>query len=216
MDQIQHYFQLLLSSEQIIRVGGVALVTLIVFCETGLFFCFWLPGDYLLFSAGLLCAGGVLKVPIGVLFICIFTAAVLGNLAGYLFGRFLGYKFDTMRESIFFKRKYIENTRKTFERYGGRALVVGRFLPIIRTFAPILAGMSKLYWPSFLVYNVLGGLAWVGALVVGGYYLGLRFPEIIHYLEYIILGFIAFTSIVLVRSLAQMRKGQPTNEHTSA
>jgi membrane-associated protein len=211
LNQIQEFFQLVLNSEEIIRVGGLALVTAIVFAETGLFFCFFFPGDYLLFSAGILCGSvtnghAVLDVPLWQLQTCIVSAAILGNLTGYLFGRYLGHTFDTMKESFFFKREYITNTQKSFMKYGGRALIVGRFLPVIRTFAPILAGITRFPFPTFLLYNVLGGVAWVGLLTTTGFYLGQQFPGIVNYIEYIIIAFVAFTSIVLFRSMQQLRK----------
>jgi membrane-associated protein len=206
MEQIQEFFSLLLSSEKIISEGGLVLITLIVFCETGLFFAFFLPGDYLLFSAGLLTAAGVLQVPIWLLMLCIFGAAVMGNVAGYLFGRFLGHKLETMRENIFYKREYVRNTEHAFKRYGGRALIVGRFLPIIRTFAPVIAGATHMRPVVFVGYNIIGAAMWVSTLVLSGYFLGREFPEIVNYIEYIILAFIAFTSIVVIRTYLSIRK----------
>lgn len=204
------YLSLLLNSEQIIRVGGLSLITLIVFAETGLFFAFFLPGDYLLFLAGLLCATGVLPVPLALLMGCIFSAAVLGNVVGFLFGRFLGHKLETMRESFFYKKEYVRNTEKSFEKYGGRALIVGRFLPVVRTFAPIIAGATRFRPGVFLLYNMAGAALWVSILVLAGYYLGSQYPQIIHYIHYIILAFIAFTSLVLVRTFVHLRKNGPS------
>ena len=206
MHQIQEYISLLLNSQEIVRVGGLTLISIIVFCETGLFFAFFLPGDYLLFTAGVLTATGVLPVSILLLMACLFTAAVLGNVAGFLFGRFLGHKLETMKESFFFKKEYVHNTEKAFIRYGGRALIVGRFLPVIRTFAPIIAGAAQFKTRVFLAYNLVGAAMWVTLLTGSGYLLGQRFPQIVNYIEYIILAFIAFTSFVLIRTYLQVKR----------
>jgi membrane-associated protein len=212
MSNLKEILALLTDSQQIISVGGLALVTIIVFCETGLFFAFFLPGDYLLFSAGLLTATGVLQVPVWQLLICIYLAAIAGNLTGFLFGRYLGHKLETMRESFFFKREYMRNTEKAFVRYGGRALIVGRFLPIIRTFAPIMAGATHMNFSTFIGYNILGASLWVPTLTLSGYFLGREFPQIVDYIEYIILAFVAFTSLVLVRTVFSLGKKQTPPE----
>jgi len=206
MPAFSEFISLLTDSQKIVSVGGLALVTLIVFCETGLFFAFFLPGDYLLFTAGLLTATNVLQVPIWLLLLCLFSAAVLGNLTGFLFGRYLGHRLETMRESIFFKRRYLRNTEAAFTKYGGRALILGRFLPIIRTFAPIIAGSTRMSLQTFLLYNIIGAALWVSILALTGYVLGREFPEIVKYIEYIILAFIAFTSVVLIRTFFAIKK----------
>jgi membrane-associated protein len=217
MEQIQEFFAFLLNSEELVRVGGLTVITIIVFCETGLFFAFFLPGDYLLFSAGLLTATGVLPASIYTLLICLFCAAVMGNVMGFLFGRFLGHKLETMRESFFYKKEYVRNTEKAFTKYGGRALIVGRFLPIVRTFAPIIAGAIKMKTQTFVLYNLVGAALWVSILTLSGYFLGREFPQIVNYIEYIILAFIAFTSVVLIRTMFSLRsKPTPHKQHQSA
>lgn len=207
MQSITEYFGVLMNSEEIIRVGGLVLITLIVYAETGLFFCFWLPGDYLLFLAGIFCATGALSVSIYQLALCLFTAAFLGNYTGYLFGRYLGDSLMTRPDTLFFKKKYMENTQKIFTRYGGQALVVGRFLPIVRTFAPILAGVARLSHSTFLFYNFIGALLWVMLLTVSGYLLGNAYKDtILNYTPYIIIGFISFTSITVINSYLKVRR----------
>ena len=183
------------------------LVTLIVFAETGIFFCFWLPGDYLLFLAGALCGTGDFKVDIYLLSACLLGAAFFGNYAGYLFGRYLGHTLTERKDSFFFKKKYLDNTRQAFDRYGGRALIVGRFLPIIRTFAPVLAGIVRLPALTFLLYNLGGAVLWVLLLAVSGYTLAQHYPaEIKQYLPYIIFGFVGFTSLTVVNSYFKLRR----------
>jgi membrane-associated protein len=147
MNSIVEFFQYILNSEELIRTGGLLVITFIVFAENGLFFAFFLPGDYLVFLAGVFCGTGILDVPIVILLLCMFTAAVLGSLVGYIFGKYFGDMFENRPDSLFFKKKHIDTTRKYFEKYGSRTLIISRFLPVVRTFAPILAGLVKMSFP---------------------------------------------------------------------
>ena len=196
----------LTNSQEIIRTGGLILVTVIVFAENGLFFGFFLPGDYLLFSAGLLCGTGNFPVHIILLWMCILVASIVGSYVGFLFGKYLGSRLLNSKDTWYFKREYIVKTRYYYIKYAGNTLIVGRFLPIVRTFAPILAGLIKMNTQKFLFYNVAGGLLWVSSMVLGGYFLGVQFPQIIHYLEYIIIAFVAVTSVVVVRGFFTAKK----------
>lgn len=196
----------LLHSQDIIQKGGLILVTLIVFLENGMFFGFFLPGDYLLFSAGLLCGTGDFNVPIVTLVACLFGAAVVGSYVGYWFGRAVGRNLYKKEDTFFFKRKHVAQTRLYFSKFGGRTLVIGRFLPIIRTFAPIFAGVIELDLKQFSLFNILGGFIWVFGLVLGGYFLGVKFPGLLHYMEYIIFGFFAVTSFVVARTFLRASK----------
>lgn len=205
MESITEFFKLLLDSEEIVRTGGLVLITTIVYAETGLFFCFFLPGDYLLFLAGMFCASGLLPVPISLLLFCIGAAAILGNFTGYFFGRFVGQKLYEREDSFFFRKKHLETTKAAFLKYGGKALVVGRFLPIVRTFAPILAGAANMPLSVFSFYNSVGALLWVLIICFGGYELGHQFPGLINYVEYIILGFLIITSATLIRSFFSIK-----------
>ncbi|WP_031528939.1 DedA family protein [Dyadobacter crusticola] len=206
MNSITEFFQYILNSEEIIRTGGLLVITFIVFAENGLFFAFFLPGDYLVFLAGVFCGTGILDVPIGILLLCMFTAAVLGSLLGYIFGKYFGDMFENRPDSFFFKKKHIETTRNYFERYGSRTLIISRFLPVVRTFAPILAGLVKMPFVSFLVNNVAGGAIWIGSLTGGGYLFGERFPWIVDYVQYIILFFLAITTFTVIKGYLNARK----------
>ena len=206
MNEIIDFFRYLLNSEEIIRTGGLLVVTLIVFIENGVIFGFFLPGDYLLFLAGVFAGTKVLVVSIGLLMGCIFGAAVAGALLGYGIGYFFGVKLQNRPDSFFFKQEYIANTRKTFERYGSQALIVARFLPVVRTFAPLLAGIIHMNIARFMVYNVTGGALWTGILVGGGYYFGVQFPWIIDYVHWIILFFLAITTFTVIRGYLNARK----------
>jgi membrane-associated protein len=206
MDSITDFFQYLLDSEEIIRTGGLVLITLIIFAENGLFFAFFLPGDYLVFLAGVFCALKILDVPIFVLLICLFGAAIIGSLTGYLTGRFFGDRIQNRPDSLFFKKQHIETTRKYFDKYGSRTLVISRFLPVVRTFAPILAGLVKMRWFGFMLYNVLGAGLWIFGLTGGGYYFGAKFPWIINYVHYIIFFFLGITTFTVVRGYFNAKK----------
>lgn len=206
MNEITEFFQYILNSEEIIRTGGLMVITFIVFAENGLFFAFFLPGDYLVFLAGVFCATGILKVAISVLLICLITAAILGSLVGYIFGKYFGDFFENRPDSLFFKKKHLETTRKYFDKYGSRTLIISRFLPIVRTFAPILAGLVKMPFVSFLTNNVSGGVIWIMALTGGGFLFGEQFPEIVHYVEYIILFFLAITTFTVIKGYLNARK----------
>ena len=207
---ITSYFQLLTDSKEIIASGGLLLITLIVFAENGLFFGFFLPGDYLLFSAGLFCGTGNFAVPILLLWFCIAAASIVGSYTGFLFGKYLGIKLLDAKDTWYFKRAFIIKTRYYYIKYAGNTLIIGRFLPIVRTFAPILAGVIKMDGKKFMFYNVSGGLLWVTLMVLGGYFLGQRFPQLLNYLEYIIFGFIALTSIVVIKGFFSAKKATKT------
>lgn len=192
-------FQQLMDPEYLLSNGGFYLVCLIVFAETGLFFGFFLPGDYLLFLAGLFCALNKIDVSITTMFFGILGSGIAGNFAGYWFGHRAGPMLFKRKDSMIFKQKYIVMAEEFYQKYGGTALVIGRFVPIIRTFAPIFAGVVKLDFKKFVLYNVSGGLLWVGVLTLSGYFLGEMFPGIINYVEYIVIGmiFIAFLPIII-------------------
>jgi membrane-associated protein len=130
----------------------------------------------------------------------------VGSLTGYLTGRFFGDRIQNRPDSLFFKKKHIETTRKYFDKYGSRTLVISRFLPVVRTFAPILAGLVKMPGVGFMVYNVLGGALWIFGLTGGGYYFGEKFPWIINYVQYIIIFFLGITTVTVVRGYFNAKK----------
>lgn len=206
MNSIIDFFQYLLNSEELIRTGGLVLITLIIFAENGLFFAFFLPGDYLVFLAGVFCALKILDVPIFLLLVCLFLAAIVGSLTGYLTGRFFGDRIQNRPDSMFFKKQHIDTTRKYFDKYGSRTLVISRFLPVVRTFAPILAGLVRMNFGGFMVFNVLGAGLWIFGLTGGGYYFGEKFPWIIDYVHYIIFFFLGITTFTVVKGYFNAKK----------
>ena len=206
MEQISEWFKYLMDSEELIRTGGLITITLIIFIENGIIFGFFLPGDYLLFLSGVFCGTKLLNVPVSLLMFCIFAAAVLGSLLGYIIGRYFGDNIQNRPDSLFFKKKYIENTQKYFEKYGSQTLVIARFLPVIRTFSPILAGIVKMNFYKFMLYNVLGGLIWTVVLVGGGFYFGEKFPWIVDYVQYIIFFFLGITTFTVIKGYINAKK----------
>lgn len=206
MEQVNGWLQYLLDSEELIRTGGLVAITLIIFIENGFFFGFFLPGDYLLFLSGVFCGTKILNVPLPLLMLCIFLAAVIGSFVGYFSGWYFGDRIQARPDSLFFKKKHIESTRKYFAKYGSQTLIIARFLPVVRTFSPILAGIVKMQFYKFSIFNILGGAIWVITLVGGGFYFGERFPGIINYVEYIIIFFLAVTTFTVVRGYLNAKK----------
>lgn len=206
MDQINSWFQYLMNSEELIRTGGLVAITLIIFVENGFFFGFFLPGDYLLFLSGVFCGTKILNVPLPLLLVCIFLAAVIGSFVGYFSGWYFGDRIQARPDSLFFKKKHIDSTRKYFAKYGSQTLIIARFLPVVRTFSPILAGIVKMQFYKFTIFNIIGGAVWVLSLVGGGFYFGVKFPGIINYVEYIIIFFLAITTFTVVRGYLNAKK----------
>lgn len=205
MQEIFHVVRDLLDPEKIIQIGGLTLVTAIVFAETGLMIGFFLPGDSLLFTVGLFCALGVLPVPIGMVLVVLSVAAIVGDQVGYWTGRVLGQRLFEKRESWFFKRKYLEQTRAFYHRWGKSAIILGRYVPIVRTFAPILAGVVGFPPRQFILYNATGGVLWIVSLTLAGYGLGSAFPWLRKYIELIALGIIILSILPVVRAYLRER-----------
>ena len=199
MQEFWDYLVKLSDAQQIIHKGGFYLIIFVVFAETGLFFGFFLPGDYLLFLAGMFVATGKLDVGIFGMIIGLIAAAVAGNFVGYWFGFRTGPMLYNRKESFFFKKKYLKAAENYYNKQGAFALILGRFVPIVRTFAPIFAGVVKLDVRKFAFYNIIGAILWITSLTLLGYFLGKEFEaEINDYLSYIVLGFILITTIPLV------------------
>lgn len=206
MNSIIEFFNQLLNAEQLIYTGGLVLILIVVFVENGVFFGFFLPGDTLLITTGLFCATDKLHVPLSILLITICLSAIFGSLFGYYFGKKVGASLFHRKDSLLFKRKYIIAAEMFFLRYGGLALIIGRFLPILRTFAPIFAGIVKFNFKKFLTFNVAGAILWAFSMILGGYFLGKYFPNAEENLEYIIISIVIITWIPVVRTYLKERK----------
>jgi membrane-associated protein len=181
------------------------ILALIIFCETGLVVTPFLPGDSLLFAAGAITAKtGILNV--WLLIPLLFFAAILGDNTNYFFGKYLGEKVFT-RDFWFLKRKYIDQTQEFYAKHGGRTLIIARFVPIVRTFAPFVAGVGKMQYRKFIGYCVSGGILWVSSLTLAGYYFG-QIPIVKNNFEIVVLGIIGFSLLPIVVEFirAKMKK----------
>ncbi|HIX55649.1 MAG TPA: VTT domain-containing protein [Candidatus Sphingobacterium stercoripullorum] len=201
MQEFFMHFQQWIDPEYLLSHGGFYIVCLIVLFETGVFFGFFLPGDYLLFLAGLFCALEKVDVGIVTMYFGILFAAIGGNFIGYWFGYRTGPMLFKRKDSLLFKKKYVVMAEEFFQKYGGTALIIGRYVPIIRTFAPIFAGVVQLNLKKFVLYNVVGALLWVSVMTLSGYFLGVHFPEIINYIEYIIVGMVVLAFLPIAIAL---------------
>lgn len=192
------FLKQLTDPQSIISYGGLALLLFVVFAETGLLIGFFLPGDSLIFISGMICVSQpqLLGVNLPVLMLSLATAAILGNVAGYWFGYKVGPPLFKREDSLIFKKRYLEVTKAFYDKNGGKTLIIGRFLPIIRTFAPILAGVIKVDFGKFMVYNVVGAVAWICTLSGAGYYLG-TYQWVRDNIGYIVIGLIIVTLIPL-------------------
>ncbi|PST84800.1 alkaline phosphatase [Pedobacter yulinensis] len=199
MQELWSYLQHAIDPEKLLKEGGFYVVLFVIFAETGLFFGFFLPGDYLLFLAGMFVATGKLDVNIFVMLAGLVIAAIMGNFTGYWFGRKTGPMLYQRKDTFFFKKRYLKSAEEFYKKQGAFALIMGRFVPIVRTFAPICAGIVRLDFRKFAFYNIAGALIWIFSLTLLGYFLGKRFEkEINDYLLYIIIGFIVITTIPLL------------------
>ncbi|MDQ2889661.1 MAG: VTT domain-containing protein [Gemmatimonadota bacterium] len=177
----------------LVQTAGYAGMAGIVFAETGLFIGFFLPGDSLLVSAGLLGSQGYINV--WLLGLILSVAAVAGDTVGYAIGRASGPRLFTREDTLLFNRKHLLSAHAFYEKHGGKTIIIARFMPIIRTFAPVVAGMGQMDYGRFLAYNVVGGVAWVWSMLLLGLFLGRTFPGVAAHIELMVVV-IVFLSIL--------------------
>lgn len=170
--------------KQLVETMGYIGLFFVIFAESGLFFGFFLPGDSLLVTAGLLATQGYFKIFI--LIPLLIFAAIAGDSTAYWFGNKIGPRVFNKEKSIFFNKKYIESAREFYDKYGMKTIILARFLPGVRTFAPIVAGVGKMHYQRFIKYNVVGGILWPTFMLSIGYFLGKKIPNVDHYLVPII------------------------------
>jgi len=206
MDSLNTFFDILFHTDRLIQIGGLSLLLAIVYMETGIVIGFIFAGDALLFTAGLLCGTRALDVNIYLLVLLVALAAILGNITGYFTGMYLGKRLFQKKETLFFKQRHLDKTRAYYEKYGTLSLVAGRFIPVVRTFVPILAGAIRMNQWKFNACNVCGALIWSGSLIPFGYFIGKRIPNASDYLEYFVIGITAITMTILIRGYLKFRK----------
>lgn len=187
LDSILHFLRSLYDPEglkELIRSGGAPLVCTIVFVETGFFVGFFLPGDSLLVTAGVFAAANV--IPLRHLLLPVMACAIAGDQIGYWIGRSAGTALYNRPDSFFFRKSHLERARQFYEKYGGRAVIFARFVPIIRTFCPPVSGAALMPYARYLAYDLAGGVLWVGTMILGGYFLGRSVPNIGQRIHYVI------------------------------
>lgn len=172
IDFILHIDKYLVSIVQEYHLWTYAILFLIIFCETGLVVTPFLPGDSLLFVAGAVTAMPDVPLRVGLLMLVLFAAAVLGDSCNYMIGRFFGERLFGNPRSRIFKQSHLEKTHEFFRKYGGKTIIIARFVPIVRTFAPFVAGMGKMNYYYFMLYNLVGGMLWIGLFCLVGYFFG--------------------------------------------
>lgn len=208
------FLKTLTNPESIIQYGGLWLLLFVIFAETGLLVGFFLPGDNLILLAGILCKAKpeLLKVEFYVLVPLMILAAVIGNMFGYWFGRSVGEKLYSRKDSFLFKKRHIDITKTYYNKYGGNfTLVIARFLPVVRTFAPIIAGVIKIEFMPFMFFNVVGAVAWIVSLSGIGYFLVQIFPQITDYMGYIFIALIILTALPIIKAIRSSRQKDPAS-----
>jgi membrane-associated protein len=205
MDFIQDVFRTLYNVPELIRFGGLIGLILIVFAETGLLVGFFLPGDSLLITAGLFAARGDLDIV--TLQLTLIPAAILGNATGYWIGTRTGVALYSRPDSLLFRREHVRMTHEYYERHGGKTIVLAQFIPILRTFAPVVAGVGNMGYRRFATFNIIGAVLWVGGMTMAGYSLGSLIPNIESQIHLVIAGVIALSllppAIAWLRSRAR-------------
>ncbi|MBK6505332.1 MAG: VTT domain-containing protein [Ignavibacteria bacterium] len=209
MEVFSEFFSKLGNLEELIRWGGLTVLIIIVFAETGLLVGFFLPGDSLLITAGLIAAQGYLDI--FVLNVTLILAAIIGDQVGYLFGRKTGPRLFNRENSLLFKKDHLIKAKEFYEKYGGRAIIYARFVPFARTFAPIVAGIGQMDYGKFVTFNIAGGILWVTSMTLLGYFFG-NIPFIKKNFEYVIIGVILLSVMPVVIGYLKHRKEKKLEE----
>jgi membrane-associated protein len=211
LELIQDFFRTVYDVPELIRWGGLVGLILVVFAETGLMIGFFLPGDSLLVTAGLFAAKG--DFDIVTLNVSLILAAIVGDATGYWIGYRTGKALYSRPNSLLFRREHLIKTHEFYEKHGGKTIVIARFMPILRTFAPVVAGAAEMTYRRFAVYNIAGGIAWVASMTLTGYFLGQAIPNLeehIHILVAVVIFLSLLPAIIAwLRARAQGRAVAP-------
>lgn len=208
MEVVTEFFHKLGNLEDLIKWGGLTVLIIIVFAETGLLVGFFLPGDSLLITAGLIAAQGFLDIY--VLNVSLIAAAIIGDQVGYLFGRKTGPRIFKREKSRFFAKDHLVKANHFYEKYGGKAIIYARFVPFARTFAPIVAGVGMMDYRKFTSFNIFGGILWVMSMTLAGYYFG-NIPFVKKNFEYVIIGVILLSLLPVVIGYLKHKKENKTD-----
>ncbi len=204
METLHELLSRLYDVEAIIRWGGLAMICAIVFAETGLMVGFFLPGDSLLVTADVFAAAGHLDVYS--MFILVSLCAVVGDQLGYFIGQKSGPALFTREDSLLFKRSHILRAQAFYEKYGAKTIVIARFVPVVRTFAPVVAGVGQMHYRRFVRYNVFGGILWVASMILTGYLIGTAVPDINKHIHVVIAAVIFLSILPAVIEVLRARR----------
>ncbi|MBI4852001.1 MAG: VTT domain-containing protein [Acidobacteria bacterium] len=216
MHELINLFHRLRDVEYLVRTGGLLALIAIIFSETGLLVGFFLPGDSLLVTTGIFVAQGILDVNIWLVLVTLSIAAVVGDATGYAIGKKAGQTLYSRPDSLFFKRAHLMKAKAFYDKYGGKTIILARFVPIIRTFAPTVAGAAEMSYRKFATYNIVGGISWVFSMTLLGYFLGKAFPEITKRIETVIIIVVIISILPAVieylRERAALKKEQAQSQ----
>lgn len=190
--------------DTIISSGGILIISAIVFAESGLLIGFFLPADTLLFGAGLAASQG--KFSLIWLIVCVVLAAIIGDNVGYSIGRRAGPRIFKKEDGILFRQEYLQKSEEFYEKHGGKTIILARFTPIVRTFAPVVAGAGKMPREKFMFYNIIGGILWGGGMSLLGYTIGGRIPHLDKYIELVIFGVMAISLLLAFGHILKDKK----------
>jgi membrane-associated protein len=210
-DLIQDFFRFVYNVPKLIEVGGLIGLTIVIFSETGLMVGFFLPGDSLLVTAGVVAAGGLLNIY--TLIPTLILAAICGNATGYFIGKRAGKALYSRKDSFFFRRQHLISTHEFYEKHGGATIIMAQFMPIVRTFAPVVAGAADMTYRRFASFNVIGAITWITSMTLTGFLLGRSIPNIdknIHFVVAIVIGLSLLPAVyAAVKSRTSKSKPEP-------
>jgi membrane-associated protein len=214
MHSLLELFHKIRDVRAIIAWGGYVGLTGIIFAETGLLIGFFLPGDSLLVTAGLLAATtGVFNL--WLLGLLLTVASILGNTAGYAIGRATGPRLFSREDSLLFNKKHLHRAREFYERHGGKTVIIARFMPIVRTFVPVVAGMGEMSYSRYTLYNVVGGIGWVWSMLLIGYFLGSYIPGVDQHIETVIIAVVFVSLLPGIIGWLRTRRGSRATSRTN-
>jgi len=213
-ESLIHFLHMLFDPEglkELIRTGGAPLICGIVFVETGFFVGFFLPGDSLLVTAGIFAAVAAVPLPALLLhwLFPVILCAIVGDQIGYWIGRSAGAALYKREDSFFFRRSHLQRAHDFYEKYGGRAIILARFVPIVRTFCPPVAGAARMPYARYLGFDIFGGMFWVGAMILGGYTLGRSVPNIGKYIHVVIAVVVLVSVLPAIIGILKSSKADP-------
>lgn len=212
MEWLHQYMIYMKDPIQLVRVAGYVGLTAIIFAETGLLVGFFLPGDSLLVAAGLFAARGDINV--WLLGAILTAAAIIGDAVGYAIGRKTGPMLFKRKDSLLFRRSHLLKAQAFYEKHGGKTIVIARFVPIVRTFVPTVAGIAKMPYRNFAFYNVFGGFLWIWSMLLGGYTLGSLVPDIDKHIKYLLVGVILLSISPGIVAWVRARRNPQVEDET--